>query len=263
MIKVKKNKFNKLAILFLTIIMLFAFVLCGAQYKKAKAAETGVIQLSIYSMHGDSGLGHAWIVVENGTKAHLNFYNTVMVGYETYSIGTWGTLKDPLTDELFKGAWLCYEAYRNYGIYNTASLTITITPEQLTTVSDKCIELNYWSAIKNCAYFAAKVWNTVAPSDMQVKSGVLGIHTPSKLKSSIMSIEGYQINRAFKYNDYAGYCTSPTKFKYILASRIIDNGSSSSSSNALNYDITSFPKEFDTVEKIQNAYDLMEASHVV
>lgn len=241
--------------------MLLTFVFCGVQYKKARAAETGVIQLSIYSMHGDSGLGHAWIVVENGTKEHLNFYNTVMVGNETYSIGTWGTLKDPLTNELFKGAWLCYEAYRNYGIYNTASLTMVITQEQLKIVSDKCIELNHWSAIKNCAYFASKVWNSVAPSDMQVKSGVLGIHTPSKLKSSIMSVEGYQTNRSFKYNDYAGYCTSPTKFKYILASRIIDTGSSSSSSNALNYDITSFPKEFDTIEKIQKVYNSMADSY--
>lgn len=265
---IRKIDVKKMIILFLSTILFVASMFFGVQIKRASADEGNTIQLSIYSSYGDDssssnniGLGHAWLVVENGTSYTYDFYNTIILPGETFTIGTWGNREDPDTNKTHKGAWLNLEAY--YGMWDrsTASLTMTITAEQLETVSEKCISMNEWTAINNCSYFASKVWNAVAPSNLDVSSYFFPANFPSTLKKSIKKRAGYQTNRPFAYNDYTGYCINDTTFKYIEASSI-DKGSSSSASSrsndVQNIDIknyyTSFPEEFNTVEKIRNAY---------
>lgn len=145
---------------------------------------------------------------------------------------------------------------RQWGSSETVSLTITISSEQLQTVSNKCLEENRWSPVFNCASVASKVWNSVAPSNMQVNSYVFPAHYPSTLKKSIKTISGYQVNRGFAYNDRTGYCPNKTTFKAISASRLTID--SSSSSSAVDYQ-TSFPEEYNTVEKIY-AYAIEQKS---
>ena len=145
----RKIEVKKMIILFLSVIMFVISVFFGVQTTRASADTGGVIQLSIYSSHGDDssssddvGLGHAWLVIENGTSYTYDFYNTIIFPGETFTIGTWGNRKDPETDKTHKGAWLNLEAY--YGMWDnsTASLTMTITAEQLETVSGKCVSMN-------------------------------------------------------------------------------------------------------------------------
>lgn len=255
------NALKKIAFILLTIMIFVASTIFGVQKLKAEATTTDeVIQLSIYSRYGEGssssngiGLGHAWLVIENGTSFYAYVYNAVMLPGETFSIGTWGNRKDPDTNKNHNGAWLNLEAY--YGLTdNTVSLTITITEEQLAIVSEKCISMNKWDAIHNCSYFASQIWNAVAPSNMKVNSYTFPANYPSTLKNSIQNIDGYQTNRSFAFNDYTGYCTDSTTFKHIMANRL-EEGNFSSGSSTIKDCYTSFPEDFNTVEKIQNAYE--------
>lgn len=254
---IKYNSFKRISSLMIALIMVFTMF--GMQVTAFAATDDGVIQLSIYSMHGGNssgsssgdGLGHAWLVIENGTDNEYDFYNTTIEAGETVSIGTWGNVEDPDTGNVYKGAWLNLEAYYGWGTSNTASLTITINEDQLSAVSDKCIDMNNWTLINNCSYFASKVWNSVAPDDMQVSSYFFPANFPSTLKKNIQKIEGHQTNRAFASNDNTGYCTNDTTFKYIAPSRIAfgssSSNSSSSSSRSIGYYYTSFPEEYNTM----------------
>lgn len=263
---IKSNNFKRFSALIIALIMLFAMF--GAQVTVCAADNSRAIRLSIYSMHGGNssgsssgdGLGHAWLVIENGTNNEYDFYNTTIEAGETVSIGTWGNVKDPDTGKVYKGAWLNLEAYYGWGTSNTASLTITITEDQLSAVSKKCIDMNDWTLINNCSYFASKVWNSVAPDDMQVSSYFFPANFPSTLKKNIQKIEGHQTNRAFESNDNTGYCTNNTTFKYIAPSRITfgsSSGSSSSSSRSIGYYYTSFPEEYNTMTQEELMREMM------
>lgn len=151
--------------------------------------------------------------------------------------------------DMHGSSWKTVLLPRQWGSSETVSLTITISSEQLQTVSNKCLEENRWSPVFNCASFASKVWNSVAPSNMQVNSWHVVSNYPETLKDSIKGISGYRLNRSFAYNDRSGYCPNSTSFKSINASRITIPGSSSSSSSLADYQ-TSFPEEYNTVEKI-------------
>lgn len=278
------KKTKNIIFILVAFVLLVSTLFLGMQVTKASAAETEeVIQLSIYSQHGDDsssssgssgsssgssgsssdvGLGHAWIVIENWTNNSYSFYNTTILPGETFSVGTWGNRKDPDTNKNHNGTWLNLEAYYQMGEISTASLTITIDESQLEIVSEKCISMNSWNVINNCSYFASKVWNAVAPENMHVNSFFFPANFPSTLKKSIQKISGYQTNRAFAYNDYTGYCTNDTYFKCIEAERI-ESGSSSSSSNSSNVEnelcmkgfVTSFPTEYSSPQMIIDAYN--------
>lgn len=229
----------------LTIVMIFTVSTLCLQIT-TYADGSGSIQLSIYSMHGNGSsassagldLGHAWLVVENETDNDYSFYNTTLSSGETVSIGTWGNVIDLDTGSLYQGAWLNLEAQAELGTQNTASLTITITSQQLSAVSQKCIQMNAWDLFNNCSYFASTIWNSVAPSDMQVNSYFFPANFPATLKDSIQNIDGHENNRSFAYNDYTGYCTNSTTFKYVAP----ENYTLSSGRSINNY--TSFPEEY-------------------
>lgn len=265
----KRANLRKITAMFVAIVMLLSISVFGLQITTYAAENNGVIQLSIYSMYGDDssasssggGLGHAWLVIENGTNNNYSFYNTTLSAGETVSIGTWGNVEDPDTGDVYKGAWLNLEAYYGWGTASTASLTITITAEQLSAVSAKCIEMNDWTLIKNCSYFASKVWNSVAPSDMQVSSYFFPANFPSTLKNNIEDVDGHQTNRAFAYNDYIGYCTNSTTFKYIAPNRLASGSSSSnSSSRSINNNYTSFPDEYNAMTITELTYEMTKCS---
>lgn len=218
----RKKTNLKLRLTVIVLVFIATFSCLHATIAHASPTE-GLIQLSVYALYGsgssssssNDGLGHAWIVVENGTRSSYSFYNTTLLSGETYSIGTWGNRKDPDTDNTVKKAWLNLESHFQMVGENTVSLTINISKEQLKTVSDKCIELNNWGAIKNCSYFASQVWNSVAPESKKVNSFFFPANFPKTLKASIQKIDGYQTNRKIDKNDYIGYCTDSDSFKQI------------------------------------------------
>lgn len=255
----RKTFVSKLLTLLIALVITIS---CSSAIRAQASPNEGVINLSVYALYGEGdssssggdGLGHAWIVVENGTENMYNFYNTRIVGGETFSIGTWGNRFDPNTGKTVKKAWLNLESYFQMVGDNTVSLTIEITEEQLETVNKKCIELNKWSVVNNCSYFASHVWNEVAPEGMKVNSYFFPANFPKTLKASIKKISGYQTNRKIDKNSFVGYCDSPTSFKHIrkrdiepLALR--EFGQMIAQSNRY----SSFPIEYDSYDKLFSA----------
>lgn len=256
--KTIKKKFISKLVLFVFFIFTSLCACWGINQVTVKAEWVPTIKFSIYSSYSDDtdSLGHSWLVIENDTNEMYDFYNTVIGMGETVTIGTWGNCKDPETQKVYKGAWLNLEAYFGMWRNNTASLTMEITATQLSQISKKCISMNEWSAVNNCSYFASKVWNAIAPSNLQVSSYTFPANYPKTLKASIEKKEGYETNRKTAYNDYTGYCPNDTTFKYIIASTIIKNESSGSIRYAFEgeqYCYTSFPNELNELEKFLKA----------
>ena len=248
---VKNLTFKRFFILSISIALLFvSFFYCGQKIHADAANNT--ILFSIYatdsgssSSTGGSFLGgHAWLVIENNTSYSYSFYNTTIHSGETISIGTWGNRKDPTTNKKHNGAWLNLESYCNMW-KNCNSLTTTITSSDLSEISQKCISMNEWGILKNCSYFASVIWNDIVASDLQVTAYRYPYFLPSILKGSIKGKDGYQTNRQFDYNDYTGYCTNDTTFKYINPSTISGLDIQTLSSNDIY--ITSFPQMRDEI----------------
>jgi hypothetical protein len=130
------------------------------------------------------------------------------------SIGTWGNKKDPDTNEVVYGIWYNLESYHGYGTLSTASLTMTISTSQLSTVSTTINNNDEWSIFKTCATFAAKVWNSVCLEEKEVSPRFFA-HTPQNLKKSIKKKSDYSENRSFEVNTYTGY--------YYLNSNVFKN----------------------------------------
>ncbi len=256
----RKTFVSKLLTLLIALVITIS---CSSAIRAHASPEEGVIKLSVYALYGggDSssssggdGLGHAWIVVENGTGNIYDFYNTLMIGGETFSIGTWGDRVDHDTGKAVKKAWLNLESYFQMVGESTVSLTIEITEKQLETVSKKCIELNNWGLVNNCSYFASHVWNEVAPEGMKVNSYFFPANFPKTLKASIQKISGYQTNRKIDKNSFIGYCDSSTNFKYIPESDVDplalrEFGQMIAQSNRY----SSFPIEYDSYDKLVSA----------
>lgn len=260
---IKKGSMRRITAMLVVIVMLFTIVF-GLQITTYAAENNGVIQLSIYSMYGNTSggssngldLGHAWLVIENGTGVNYDFYNTTLAAGETVSIGTFGNVVDPDTGVVYNGAWLNLEAYKGWGTANTASLTITITAEQLSDVNEKCIDMNAWNLINNCSYFASEIWNSIAPSGMQVSSYFFPANFPSVLKDNIQRISGHQTNRPFAYNDYTGYCTNSTTFKHITPNRLYNSSGSAFSIRSSYNNYTSFPEKYNKMTATELAYEM-------
>ena len=242
----------------MSLLIAFSAIIFATGINAFAETNDGEILFSIYSMYGNDsssgsiggGVGHSWLVIENGTNYEYDFFNTIISAGETVSIGTWGNMKDPNTQKLHKGAWLNIEACMGWGTASTASLTMAITSQQLSDISDDCISMDDWTLINNCSYFASSIWNNIAPDEMDVVSYFFPANFPSTLKNSIMEKDAHEINRAFAYNDYTGYCTSANVFKYVEADTIINSLSSNAIINANYY--TSFPMEYNSMAKIES-----------
>ncbi len=181
----KKTTFKRISVLLLAVLLLATMIMPSV----AIAADPVVVKMSLFSYTKNCfDTGHSWLYFENVSN------QTVTVGVYQLAPGqavSVGTFKNTRSDGA--GVYYNVEAYctANYGANGRVSLTETLTASELAKVSGMINSNNNWTLVKNCAWFASKIWNEV--SDIEVFSG----STPSCLKTS-MKVESdynYQTNK--------------------------------------------------------------------
>ena len=165
-------------------LLLAVIMVIGTIPMIAAADDPIVAKLTLFSYTKNCfDTGHSWLYFENLTDKNIT------VGVYTLEPGkavSVGTFKNTRSDGA--GVYYNVEAYctAKYGSSGRVSLSETITASELAKVNGIINSNNTWSLVHNCAWFAAKVWNSV--SDIDVFSG----STPSCLKTSMKVESGYK-----------------------------------------------------------------------
>lgn len=111
------------------------------------------------------------------------------------------------------GGFLNVESHLvNYdnGFPNRVSLSINVTMDDLIKISDRILSAGYNVVFNNCATFARKTWNCVAPVDLQLSDGFP--NQPVTLYNNIKKKSGYQVNRPIMNITPVGYVNSNGNF---------------------------------------------------
>jgi len=161
-----------------------------------------VANLSIvsYGSGGSTSLdtnGHAFIMVVNTHTKKIKVGRKSVKKGGSVTVGTFGNRS------AHNGVWYNIEAYC-ISSSSRVSLTKAITSKQLKKVSKKIRNNDKWGLIKNCSWFAAKVWNSINSGSNKVKPGV--IPTPAKLAANIKEHKGYQTEIAIPFNGLKTIC---------------------------------------------------------
>ena len=121
--------------------------------------------------------GHSWLYIENLTDRTLTVGVYELEPGEAVSVGTFR-----YTRKEGRGIYYNVERYcvNKFGASARYSLSETVTESELNGISRKINSYSgKWTPVKNCAYFAANVWNSI--SKIHLFSG----STPSCLRTSI------------------------------------------------------------------------------
>lgn len=152
---------------------------CFLPFSAAAAKKSRyVAKISVFAWTKNAAdPGHGWVYFENISKKNITVGIYKLKPGKAVSVGVFmnSTRKEG------QGVYYNLESYlvNRHSTSGRVSLTEKITADELASAS-KCINNhNDWSAIKNCAYFAAKVWNSAA--DKKVHS----VSSPAVLKASI------------------------------------------------------------------------------
>ncbi len=164
------------------IFRLFGVILCICMILtmlpiSASANSDSVCRMSLFSYTAHPfDTGHSWLYFENLTDAPITVGVYTLAPGKAVSVGTF---KNTRSDGA--GVYYNVEAYctANYGSNGRISLSMEINSDQLNTVNGVINGNNLWTLVRNCSWFAAKVWNSV--SSIDVFSG----STPSCLKTSM------------------------------------------------------------------------------
>ncbi|TJY40797.1 hypothetical protein E5161_16800 [Cohnella pontilimi] len=167
-----------------------------------------VAELTIYAVSDSpagnpaSDDGHAWVTITNYKTTSITVGTLPGIAqYKTVSVGTWGNKSE------HSGVWYNLESKFNFQAHSTysgrVSLSMDLDSGQLSTVNNYIASHDYYTGLLNCSSFAQDVWNSVAPSNMQVSNGA-PLNTPTALRDSIKSKSGYITNRSISY-DYLVY----------------------------------------------------------
>ena len=137
-----------------------------------------VARVSIVSYLTNSfSTGHSWLYIENLTDRTLTVGIYELEPGEAVSVGTFR-----YTRKEGRGIYYNVERYcvNKFGASARYSLSETVTASELNGISRKINSYSgKWTPVKNCAYFAANVWNSI--SKIHLVSG----STPSCLRTSI------------------------------------------------------------------------------
>lgn len=121
--------------------------------------------------------GHSWLYIENLTDRTLTVGVYELEPGEAVSVGTFR-----YTRKEGRGIYYNVERYcvNKFGASARYSLSETVTASELNSISRKINSYSgKWTPVKNCAYFAANVWNSI--SRIHLVSG----STPACLRTSI------------------------------------------------------------------------------
>lgn len=146
------------------------------------ARGTGdVAKLTVFSYAKAYKKGHSWVYIENTSKKTLTIGAYKLKPGKGVSVGAFmNTRKEG------KGIYYNVESYvvNTYGASGRMSLTEGINESEVSRISEYILSHNTWTPVKNCSYFAAKLWNMVSGKRLYHGS------SPSCLKTSIKSNGG-------------------------------------------------------------------------
>lgn len=169
-----KNFRRRLFCLFLATLMLLLLALPSF----AADGDEIVARVSIVSYLKNSfSTGHSWLYIENLKDRTLTVGIYELEPGEAVSVGTFR-----YTRKEGRGIYYNVERYcvNKFGASARYSLSETVTASELNGISRKINSYSgKWTPVKNCAYFAANVWNSI--SKIHLVSG----STPSCLRTSI------------------------------------------------------------------------------
>lgn len=153
------------------------------------ADPTGGIGSSSTDFTVDTGC-HAFLSIRNKTNSNIYVLGVPVTPNGSITIGTFGNQKD----KFGTGIYTNLEAYKiKYkGAYKSrVSLSINLTYSQLNTVQNTMRANNQHTPRCNCAWFAAKVWNSVAPDSLWLYAGSI-TPTPKMLANDIKTHKGWK-----------------------------------------------------------------------
>lgn len=168
------KKTKKLICLILT--LLFVFLMMSPISAFAAGGSGDVAKLTVFSYAKAYKAGHSWIYIENTSSKTLTIGAYSLAPGESVSVGAFmNTRKEG------KGIYYNVESYvvNTFGAPGRLSLTEGINESEVSKISQYILSHNTWTPAKNCAYFAAKIWNMVSGKRLYHGS------TPSCLKTSI------------------------------------------------------------------------------
>lgn len=172
----KTKKRICLVLSFLLVLLMMAPVSAMAASTQADAAK-----VTVFSYAKVFKAGHSWIYIKNISSKTLKIGAYALKPGEGVSVGAFmNTRKEG------KGIYYNVESYvvNTYGASGRVSLTEGVTEAEIAKISDYILSHNTWTPVKNCSYFAAKIWNMISGKRLYHGS------SPSCLKTSIKANGG-------------------------------------------------------------------------
>lgn len=214
----------------LCVILSIATLLCccvSASAAELKATTVGVLTIFSSSGGGSSSFstsGHAFLSFKNTSAQQIKIGGlNVNQGHEI-TFGTWGTKPAGYTIEpdikWHKGIWYDLEAYLiNYDndLSDRVSLSIDITMDDVQKINLFISICDCWSLNENCSSFASRLWNCIAPDNLDLSAGLP--NTPTSLSKNIKNKSGYQIKRAVMNITPIGYVNEDGNFVSVTLRR--------------------------------------------
>lgn len=172
------NKTKKILSVFICVLFFLSVVAPFSAFAASKNKD--VAKISVFAWTKNSlDAGHAWVYFENVSDKTITVGIYKLKPGKAVSVGIFMNM----TRKEGQGVYYNLESYlvNRYGASGRVSITEKINEKELSAAS-KCINKNNnWSAVKNCAWFAAKVWNSAASQK------VVSCSSPAVLKTSIKS----------------------------------------------------------------------------
>lgn len=170
------NKLKRIICLLMTVLLIASL----AAPASAAASSGNVAVMSVFAWTKNAAdPGHAWLYFENTSKSTITVGKYKLAPGKAVSVGIFmnSTRKEG------RGVYYNLESYlvNKFGASGRVSISQKITSAELKKVT-KCINKNNtWTPARNCSWFAAKVWNTVA--DKKVGKGSSPAAVKAKIKS--------------------------------------------------------------------------------
>ena len=143
---------KKITAILLAVIMLFSVIPFSAS-----AADEDIARMWFCAEKSKkSGIGHVFLYFENLTDETIRVGRYDLAAYDTVSVGSFGT-------EGPRGGGVYYNLESDLTHYHSLiAVSTLLTEDELEAVTNKIKGYNYWDAIRNCYYFAARSWNAGA-----------------------------------------------------------------------------------------------------
>lgn len=184
-----KRLFGKrVLVFFFCACLLFSFVTPVLAVEVVPQSDFRIV-IRVFSIDGGfssvltQNFGHAFVMVSNDTADSITVGHMTVSSGESITVGTFGNCST------HKGIWYNIEAHNQPT--GSVSVEYELTSQQQLNTLNRTINANdaHSDITNNCAHFAAKVWNSVTPSSMNISGG-----SPSALCESIEELSSYDTN---------------------------------------------------------------------